>query len=472
VVIVEYSDFQCPFCTRHWREVAPRLEEAYIKNGQVRFVYKHFTVKGPDSVSAALAAECAAVFGQDKFWAYHDLLFSRSGQMAFNADNLKAFAAELQLDPVAFNECFDTQKYLQVVQANNAEAQQLGVGGTPGFFINGTPVAGAQPFEVFQQAIEAELAGVKSQGDTTAPPAGPTSVPEDVAPPPTNNASAAAPPTPVEEAWDVEISQLRGLGFSADGRQLLVAANDGFRIFADGAWSTPDLPRHDYLGYSVTDDGFYSSGYPDPAANLASPFGLVKSTDRGETLTSLAFEGESDFNIIDVGYQNHAIYVFTSIPNSRLTLGIHYSLDDGQTWQESALRGIRSRMAQLAVHPAEANRVALATEGGLFLSSDYGDTFELVDESGPAIAAEFDPGGALLFFGYSDLSAYDPANKTVLDLPTPALSPEDAIARIAISPAKIDEVAFATFLGDLYLSRDGGQTWQQILRAGKGKSGQ
>lgn len=174
---------------------------------------------------------------------------------------------------------------------------------------------------------------------------------------------------------------------------------------------------------------------------------------------------------MDVGYQNHAIYVFTSIPNSKLTLGIHYSLDDGQTWQESALRGIRSRMAQLAVHPAEANRVALATEEGLFLSSDYGDTFELIDETGPAIAAEFDPSGTLLLFGYSDLSAYDPANKTVLDLPTPALSPEDAIARIAISPAKIDEMAFATFLGDLYLSRDGGQTWQQILTAGKGKSG-
>lgn len=471
VVIVEYSDFQCPFCTRHWREVAPRLEEAYIKSGQVRFVYKHFTVKGPDSVSAALAAECAAASGQDKFWAYHDLLFSRSGQVAFNADNLKAFAAELQLDTAAFNECFDTQKYLQVVQANNAEAQQMGVGGTPGFFINGTPVAGAQPFEVFQQAIEAELAGVKSKGDTVASQAGPTSAQEDVAPLPANSASAAAPPPPVKEVWEVEIAQMRGLGFSADGRQLLVAANDGFRIFADGAWSTPDLPRHDYLGYSVTDDGFYSSGYPDPATNLVSPFGLVKSTDGGQTLTSLAFEGESDFNIIDVGYQNHAIYVFTSIPNSRLTLGIHYSLDDGQTWQESALRGIKSRMAQLAVHPTEANRVALATEGGLFLSSDYGDTFELIDETGPAIAAEFDPSGALLFFGYSDLSAYDLANKTVLDLPTPALSPEDAIARIAISPAKIDEMAFATFLGDLYLSRDGGQTWQQLLTGGKGKSG-
>jgi protein-disulfide isomerase len=482
IVMVEYSDFQCPFCTRHAREVAPRLEEAYIKTGQIRLVYKHFIVKGPDSTAAAVAAECAGE--QNKFWEYHDLLFAKSGEVAFNADNLKAFAAKLGLDMVAFNQCFDSQKYLAVVEANSAEAQQLGVGGTPGFFINGASVAGAQPFEVFQQALEAELVRVKSTGDGTTPvadsastganePPLPTgSAGENVATPTSASASVEATPLPVEEQWDVEIAQLRGLGFSADGRQLFVATNDGFRVFADGVWSVPDLPKHDYLGYTVADDGFYSSGYPDPAANMVSPLGLVKSSDEGKTLTPLAFEGESDFNLVGVGYRNHAIYVFNGVPNSKLTLGIHYSLDDGQTWQESALRGLKSRPARIAVHPTEANRVAIATEGGLLLSSDYGDTFEPVGEGGPAIAAAFDPGGALLFFGYQQLSAHEWANQKVLDLPTPAIVPEDAIAYIAVSPTKIEEMAFATFLGDLHLSRDGGQIWQQILKAGKGKSGQ
>lgn len=268
----------------------------------------------------------------------------------------------------------------------------------------------------------------------------------------------------------MQIAQMRGLGFSADGRQLVVATNEGFRIFADGTWSVPDLPKHDYLGYEVTDDGFYSSGYPDPAANLASPLGLVKSSDEGKTLTPLVFEGESDFNLVGVGYRNHAIYVFNGVPNSKLTLGIHYSLDDGQTWQESALRGLKNSPARIAVHPTEANRVAIATEGGLLLSSDYGDTFEPVGESGPAIAAAFDPGGALLFFGYQQLSAYELANKKILLLTTPTLSEQDAIAYIAVSPTKLEEMAFATFLGDLHLSQDGGQTWQQLLQAGKGKS--
>lgn len=155
VVMVEYSDFQCPYCGRHAQEVAPRLEETYIKNDQMRFVYKHFIVKGQASVAAALAAECAGE--QNKFWEYHDLLFARAGQVIFNAANLKAFAAELGLDMAAFNPCFDSQKYLNVVEANSTEAKQLGIRGTPGFFVSDTPVAGAESLEYFQQLIEEKL---------------------------------------------------------------------------------------------------------------------------------------------------------------------------------------------------------------------------------------------------------------------------------------------------------------------------
>lgn len=155
VVMVEYSDFQCPYCGRHAQEVAPRLEEAYIKNDQMRLVYKHFIVKGQDSVAAALAAECAAE--QNKFWEYHDLLFGRAGQVVFNAANLKGFAAELGLDMATFSPCFDSQKYLNVVEANSTEAKQLGIRGTPGFFVNDTPVAGAESLEYFQQLIEEKL---------------------------------------------------------------------------------------------------------------------------------------------------------------------------------------------------------------------------------------------------------------------------------------------------------------------------
>jgi protein-disulfide isomerase len=118
----------------------------------------HFAFLGPESQSAAEAAECAA--DQDAFWEYHDLLFeSQSGENrgAFNSDNLKAFAEQLDLDTGQFDECLDSGKYSTLVQNETTAARQLGVQSTPAFVINGQAVIGAQPFDVFQQVIEQEL---------------------------------------------------------------------------------------------------------------------------------------------------------------------------------------------------------------------------------------------------------------------------------------------------------------------------
>ena len=153
-----------------------------------------------------------------------------------------------------------------------------------------------------------------------------------------------------------------GLGFSADGSQIIVPAHDGFRIFADGVWQTPALPVHDYMGYAPTNDGFYGSGHPGPASQLVNPLGLVKSTDGGKTLDHLGFEGESDFHLMGVGYASHVIYVVNPAPNAKLQVGLFYSVDDGQQWQQSAARGLTVPPTQIAVHPCEAATVALATE--------------------------------------------------------------------------------------------------------------
>ena len=100
---------------------------------------------------------------------------------------------------------------------------------------------------------------------------------------------------------DVEMPHIHGLGFSADGQQLLVPAHDGLRVYAGGRWQVPELPAHDYMGYAPTDNGFYSSGHPAPSAGLVNPLGLVKSTDGGKTLTTLGFQGQSDFHLMGVG---------------------------------------------------------------------------------------------------------------------------------------------------------------------------
>jgi len=267
----------------------------------------------------------------------------------------------------------------------------------------------------------------------------------------------------------VEIRHLHGLGFSADGQQLIVPAHDGLLIFEGGQWTIPNLPVHDYMGFSPTDNGFYSSGHPGPGSNLVNPLGLVSSDDGGQTLNTLTLEGESDFHVMAVGYENHAVYVLNPAPNSQLSVGLHYTLDDGQTWEESRAQGLSGAPIQIAVHPTEANLVALATEGGLFLSNDYGDTFTRVSQDAPITSASFDPDGSQLFFGYQSLKVYNLENGGIDTLQTPTVASDDAIGFIAANPIS-DEMAFATYNKDIYLSADNGQSWKQIAQQGVGES--
>jgi protein-disulfide isomerase len=156
VTIVEFSDFECPYCTRFFTQTLPAITEQYIDTGKVKFVYRDFPLSfHPNAQKAAEAAECAA--DQDKFWDMHDKLFEDGVKGGVNS--FKQYAAELGLDTAAFDECLDSGKYTDEVQKDLADGSRLGVSGTPGFFVNGKYVNGAQPFEVFQQAIEAELGG-------------------------------------------------------------------------------------------------------------------------------------------------------------------------------------------------------------------------------------------------------------------------------------------------------------------------
>jgi hypothetical protein len=293
------------------------------------------------------------------------------------------------------------------------------------------------------------------------------------------DASTGETPAPADQSGEtaaaaagdagIEIPHLHGLGYSADGRQLFVPAHDGLRVYADGKWSVPDVMAHDYMGYTPSSDGFYSSGHPDPSSGLVNPFGLVKSTDGGKTLVNLGFSGETDFHFMAVGYQNHAIYVGNPAANSQLQPGIYYSLDDDKTWQPSALQGLTAQPIQMAVHPLEANVVAMATEDGLFLSTDYGNSFARIGEGGTVSAVAFAPDGKTLLYGYQQLSSYDLSAQQSIALSPPTMAAEDAIGYIAVNPVRPDEIALATFGKDIYLAQDDGQTWTQIVDDGKAR---
>lgn len=267
----------------------------------------------------------------------------------------------------------------------------------------------------------------------------------------------------------VELMHVHGLGYTADGKQLVIPAHHGLRIYESGQWRDPGLPSHDYMGYVATDDGFYSSGHPG-TREFRNPLGLVRSTDGGNSMQVLAFEGESDFHIMGVGYYSHAIYVHSPVANSRLVPGVHFSLDDGKTWQRSDRKGHTGSLDQIAVHPTDPQVVALAGADGLFLSRDHGHTFVPITPSGRRVtAASFAPDGGRIFYGFQTLHAYDLAGGQITDLQMPGFDREDGIGYLTASPTRPGELALATFQRSVFLSEDGGQSWREIAHKGMGK---
>lgn len=151
VTIVEYSDFQCPFCAR----VGPVLKQIEAAYGdRVRVVYRDFPLPNhPEAQTAAEAARCA--HEQGKFWHYHDRLFE--SQRSLSPETYRQLAADAGLDSTVFDECLGSGRFRAAIEEDSRSGESMGVSATPSFFINGRHVSGAQPFEVFQEIIEEEI---------------------------------------------------------------------------------------------------------------------------------------------------------------------------------------------------------------------------------------------------------------------------------------------------------------------------
>lgn len=151
VTIVEFSDFQCPYC-RRVQPTLKRLMQEY--EGKVKLVFRDFPLRNihPQAQKAAEAAQCAD--DQGKFWPYHDKLFE---QTALQIDDLKKYAEELELDMEAFSTCLDSDKYAAEVEKDLQDGRRVGVNSTPSFYINGQPLSGAAAYENFQELVDAAL---------------------------------------------------------------------------------------------------------------------------------------------------------------------------------------------------------------------------------------------------------------------------------------------------------------------------
>jgi protein-disulfide isomerase len=164
VTIIEFSDYQCPYCRAFWKNTFPQLKSEYIDKGLARFVYRDFPLDYHDmSQKYAEATECAA--DQNKFWEMHDKIFAEQEKKGsgttisgITVKDVKKWAQQIGLDSGAFGQCLDSGKYADEVKKDFADAEKAGLDGIPSFVINGQLLVGAQPFSAFKTAIDKALA--------------------------------------------------------------------------------------------------------------------------------------------------------------------------------------------------------------------------------------------------------------------------------------------------------------------------
>ena len=163
ITLIEFGDYQCLFCNKFFHETENNILKNYVETGKVKIIFKDFTIIGPDSIGAAHAAHCAE--DQGKFWEYHDELYNNwAGENNgwASSENLVKFAQNIGLNEEELKQCMSDGKYKQLVTASSNDAKNLGITGTPAFFVIGpdnqvTRISGAQPYEVFHNIFQAEL---------------------------------------------------------------------------------------------------------------------------------------------------------------------------------------------------------------------------------------------------------------------------------------------------------------------------
>jgi protein-disulfide isomerase len=166
VALVEFSDYQCPFCARNFKQTIPQVMSEYVETGKVKYIFRDYPLIQihPHAFKAAEAAHCGG--DQGKYWEMHDKLFTN--QTSLSPENLATYAKDIGLDVAQYEQCMDSSKHGEKIRNDMAEAQKAGVSGTPGFLFGLTEpdgktvkvtklISGAQPYANFKAAIDSLL---------------------------------------------------------------------------------------------------------------------------------------------------------------------------------------------------------------------------------------------------------------------------------------------------------------------------
>jgi len=167
VTLIEYGDYQCPYCVEFFSQTQPQIIQNYVNTGKVRVVFRDFAFLGAESTASANAAQCAE--DQGKLWAYHDALYSAKladdnnggseDDGFYTTTEFVRLAQQVGLNIPTFTNCVNNNADANIVAQEKGAAADAGVDSTPSFIINGTMITGAQPYSVFQQALDAALKG-------------------------------------------------------------------------------------------------------------------------------------------------------------------------------------------------------------------------------------------------------------------------------------------------------------------------
>ncbi|KZM56134.1 F510_1955 family glycosylhydrolase [Geobacillus stearothermophilus] len=274
-----------------------------------------------------------------------------------------------------------------------------------------------------------------------------------------------------KEKKEGKIEHLHGVGYAGNQNAVYFATHEGLLVYQDNKWYETVSNKHDYMGFSATDDGFYSSGHPEEGSSLGNPLGLVKSFDNGQTLMNLGFYKQSDFHYMTVGYKSHTIYVVNQEENETLGRGVFYSKDDGKTWSPSQLNGLPQTAARTIVaHPTDENMVGISTAEGVFISRDNGNTFERFTRKIDTTTFMFQEKSVVFAAVENDQSilikqSLDTKHEEVLAVPP--LDEKDHIMYITSNPANDKEIVIVTMNGDIFMTKNNGESWTKLASEGE-----
>lgn len=264
----------------------------------------------------------------------------------------------------------------------------------------------------------------------------------------------------LEFSRPVPFPHIHGLGYSENGRVLYVPAHVGIRLYDGEGWS--EALSHDFMGVAPVAGGFFAGGHPSPGSGLPQPLGLVEVSLDDWSVTVLGLQGQVDLHVLTAGYHSRSLYAAVPSPGGR-GVALIRGRDNGSRWEACDSKGVDGTILGLAAHPTDSEGLAMVTDRGLYVSQDGCSSFQRASGQRGLRAAAWVPGGDRILFGGGGLFEYGVAARRVVERGSPR---GEVITAIAVSPADTREIAVATEVVSLYLTRDGGQTWTGIVQRG------